>query len=371
MTAPRVLVLSDYSGIVWARAEAEIFLGLARAGVEVTVMTGPGSPWLPRFREHGVRVVEWHPASKLSPGDVRRLRAAFREHRPHAVFLMNNLALANGAFAAIGLPVAVVAYRGYDGNVSWTDPTNWWKLLHPRVDVYWCNAESVRATIEAALPRGRKGRAVAIPKGHDVRWYDGTRPADLRALGVPAGAFTVAFAANVRAMKGVPDLLRATAFVPPERNLHLLFMGHGMDAPDLRALVAASPMRDRIHVLGSRRDVLEILAACDGYVCSSLKGESLTRSLMESMSLGLPAVITDVPGNRGIVVDGECGRVVPRGDPAALGAALADLASDPERARAWGRAARRRIETTWNHAEAVSRMLALVRDLAARAGAAA
>jgi glycosyltransferase involved in cell wall biosynthesis len=89
---------------------------------------------------------------------------------------------------------------------------------------------------------------------------------------------------------------------------------------------------------------------------------------MESMSVGIPAVVTDVPGNRGIVVDGVCGRVVPRGDAEALGRALADLASDRARARAWGQAAREQIRTRWSHDLAVQKTLALVEELGARAG---
>lgn len=366
----RVLVLSEYVDVVPVRPEAEIFVALRRAGVEVTVMTPPGGAYTERFREEGIRVIEWHPARNLDPAAARRIRAELVEGRHDVMFLFNNKALSNGAFAAIGLPVKVVAYRGYDGNVAWYDPVNWMKMLHPRIDRYWCNADSVRETIRANLLFG-KDRAVTISKGHDVRWYEGTRPADLRALGIPEGAFAVAFAANVRPMKGVPVLLRATWHVPRESPLHLVLMGAGLDAPDLRALVEESPMRDRIHVLGPRRDALEVMAACDGYVLSSLKGESLTKSLMESMSVGIPAVVTDVAGNRGIVVDRVCGRVVPRGDAVALGEALADLASDRARARAWGAAAREQIRTRWSHELAVQKTLALVHALAGAPAAAA
>jgi L-malate glycosyltransferase len=363
----RVLVLSEYGAIVPCRPEAEVFVGLRRAGVEVTVMTPPGCEYTARLRAEGLKVIEWHPTHRLDRGEIGRIRRELVEGGHQVMFLFNNKAVSNGVWAAIGLPVKVVAYRGYDGNLDWYDPSNYLKLLHPRIDRYWCNADSVRETFRRNLPF-RRDRAVTISKGHDVRWYEGTAPADLRALGIPEGAFTVAFAANVRPMKGMPVLLRATRFIPRESNLHLLVMGSGMDDPELQALLAESPMRDRIHVLGPRPDALEVMAASDGYVLSSLKGESLTKSLMESMSVGIPAVVTDVPGNRGIVVDGVCGRVVPRGDAEALGRALADLASDRARARAWGQAAREQIRTRWSHDLAVQKTLALVEELGARAG---
>jgi glycosyltransferase involved in cell wall biosynthesis len=327
-------------------------------------MTRAASPYLPRLREAGIRVVEWLPRRKWSLAEAQRLRAELVQARHQVMVLCDNSALYCGPWAALGLPVKVVAYRGYDGNVDWYDPTNYLKLLHPRVDAYWANAESVRETIRRNLVPGRRDGVVTISKGHDVAWYEGTVPVERAALGVPADAFLVGFVANVRPMKGVPDLLRATAFVRPERALHLVFAGAGMDAPELQALVAESPMRERVHVLGPRRDALRILAACDGYVCSSFAGESLTKSLLEAMCLGVPPVVTDVPGNRGVVVDGRCGRVVPVRDPEALGRALDDLASDRARARRWGAAAREQIRDRWSHAEAVRRMLALVERLA-------
>jgi L-malate glycosyltransferase len=364
-----ILVLSDYSSIASTRPEAELFVGLRRAGMAVTVMTKPGAAYVPRLREEGLRVIEWLPERKWDRASVRRIRAELEAAGHDVMFLCSNTAIYSGVWAAVGLPVKVVAYRGFDGNLQWYDPSNYLKLLHPRIDAYWCNAASVRETVRRNLLFG-KDRAATISKGHDVAWYAGVRPADRAALGVPADAFAVCFAANVRPMKGVPDLLRATWSVPPERtDLHLVFAGAGMDDPELRRLAAASPLRDRLHVLGPRRDALEVLAACDGFVLSSRNGESLTKSLMEAMSLGLPPVVTDVPGNRGIVVDGVCGRVVPVGAPAALGRALGELAADRGRARAWGAAAREQIRTRWSHAEALEKMRAFVERLAADAPA--
>ncbi|MGC3999052.1 MAG: glycosyltransferase [Anaeromyxobacter sp.] len=367
MTAS-ILVISECSTIVSSRPETELFIGLRAAGYRVTMMCRPGSPYLPRLRAHGIEVVEWVPRKRASLAEVRRIRAELVRGGHQLLFLCSGRSLRAGPWAALGLPVKVVAYRGFDGNVRWWDPGAYLKLLHPRIDAYWCNAASVRDTLRANLP-GRGQRAVALSKGHDVAWYDGTRPADLRALGIPPGGFNVAFAANVRRMKDLPTLLRATWHVPPGSPLRLVLMGQGLDDPGLSRLLRESPMADRLHVLGPRPDALEIMAACDGYVLSSSHGESLTKSLLEAMCVGRPPVVTDVPGNRGIVLDRVCGRVVPTRDPAALGAALAGLAEDPERARAWGAAAREHIRRHWGHDEALGRMRAFVERLLAGAPA--
>jgi glycosyltransferase involved in cell wall biosynthesis len=361
--APPLLVLSEYASVVTCRPEAEVFVDLRRAGFPVTVMTWPESPYIPRFQEAGVRVVPWHPRRKLDRDEIGRLRSELRDGGHAVAFAFNNKALGTAVWAARGLPVKLVAYRGFDGNLAWWDPTNYLKLLHPRVDAYWCNAESVRETVRRNLFAG-KDRAVAISKGHDPAWYDGTPRADLRALGVPAGAFSVACVGEVRPSKAVPDLLEATRFLPPELPVHLLLAGPGTDAPGFRRLVARSPMAERIHLLGFRPDALQLMAACDAYALPSRWGELLTRSLVEAMCVGVPPVITDLPGNREVVIDGECGRVVPPGDPRALAAALEDLARDPARARALGAAARAHIGRRWSHARTVEQVRALVLRLA-------
>lgn len=361
---PSVLVLSEYASIVTCRPEAEVFVDLRRAGFPVTVMTRPESPYIPRLHEAGVRVIPWHPTRKLDREEIRRVRAELAGGGHAVAFAFNNKALGTAVWAARGLGVKLVAYRGFDGNLGWWDPTNYLKLLHPRIDAYWCNAESVRATVRRNLFFG-KDRAVAISKGHDPAWYDGTPKADLRAVGVPAGAFAIACVGEVRPSKAVQDLLEATRHLPPALPIHLVLAGPGTDAPGFRRLVAQTPMAARIHLLGYRTDALQLMAACDAYVLPSRWGESLTRSLVEAMCVGVPPVITDLPGNREVVIDGECGRVVPPKDPRALAAALADLAADRDRARALGAAARAHIGRRWSHARTVDEVRALILRLAA------
>jgi len=67
-------------------------------------------------------------------------------------------------------------------------------------------------------------------------------------------------------------------------------------------------------------------------------------ALQEAMASGLPVVVTETPGMREYVRDGETGVLVPAGDPEALGEAIAGLLQDPDRAQELGRAARRLIE---------------------------
>ena len=86
----------------------------------------------------------------------------------------------------------------------------------------------------------------------------------------------------------------------------------------------------------------ELLAAADVFTLSSL-WEGLPRVIPQAMAAGLPIVATAIDGNAEAVVDGETGVLVPPGDPAALGSALAALLRDPTRAREMGSAGLARV----------------------------
>lgn len=362
-----LLVISEHFNIHSNRPEAEVFVALQRAGHRVTMMLKPGSPWVPRFAEAGMRVIEWLPRRKWSWSEMQVIRRELLVGRHDVLFLFENHSLYAGPWAALGLPVKVVVYRGTVGNAYWYDPSCWLKVLHPRVDAYWANSEAVRRALARNL-LVRPERAVAIYKGHDLGWYQ-EPPVSRASLGLPESAFAVATTANFRPVKGIEYLLGALHHLPPEaKDLHLVFIGGGL-GPELTRAVAESPLRDRIHLLGPRRDPLAVLGACDGFVLASVKSESFTKALVEAMCLGLPAVMTDLPGNAGLVVDGVCGRVVPVRDPVALGRALGDLVSDRARARAWGDAARERIRSCFSHERTVAEMEAFLLRLTGKAGA--
>lgn len=72
-------------------------------------------------------------------------------------------------------------------------------------------------------------------------------------------------------------------------------------------------------------DVIARLATADVFVFPT-RWEGMPIALMEAQAIGLPAVATDIVGNRDVIVDGETGTLC--ADPAELVAALAELVDD-------------------------------------------
>jgi glycosyltransferase involved in cell wall biosynthesis len=94
--------------------------------------------------------------------------------------------------------------------------------------------------------------------------------------------------------------------------------------------------------------------------------EGMSNALLEAQSWGIPAVVTDIPGNRAIVRDGENGVVVPVGDAEALAAGIVRLCRNADVRAAMGAAARRRVLEHYSMESVVTRLTALYGALASR-----
>jgi glycosyltransferase involved in cell wall biosynthesis len=346
------------------RPTTATFAGLKDAGVDVTVICPPGErrDWL---QANGVRVLDLPLRKRFDREAVRRLRAELTAGRYDLLHLFSNKALQNGLAASRGLPVKIVAYRGIVGNVSFFSPVSWLRFLNPRIDRIVCVAEAVREYFLDMRPKFLRlppERLVTIYKGHSLDWYR-ARPADLTALGVPAGSFAIACVANYRPRKGIEVLVDAFGKLAHSVAPHLLLIGGGMDAPRLARHIAASPAASRIHVLGYRADAPALTAACDLFVLPSTKREGLARSLIEAMAYGVAPVVTDCGGSPELVQHGVSGLVVPVADPGALAAAIRMLHDDAALRARLAAGARERIRSDFRIEDTIAKTLALYRSL--------
>lgn len=353
----------DKAGIYSIRPEAEMMLGVKRAGLDVEVMTPRRCHYGDVLTAAGIRVHDFKPRSKFSWEAVRTIRAVLREGRHDVVQMFNNPAIVNGVLASIGLPVKAVTYRGQTGNIARWDPVCYFTHLSPRVDRIVCVAEAVRRNLLPVVYDRRK--PVTIHKGHDLAWYAGTKPADLAKLGVPADAFTIACVSNYRPRKGVDVLIEAAKALPPDSRVHFLLIGRGMDGPELAKLIAESPLRANFHSFGHRTDVLEIVAACQATVLASTKREGLPKTVIESMVHGVAPIVTDTGGSAELVEEGVSGLVVPAGDVAAMGRALVAISADAAAAKRMGEAARERIGRSFRVSDSVAAHVRLFEDICA------
>jgi glycosyltransferase involved in cell wall biosynthesis len=90
-------------------------------------------------------------------------------------------------------------------------------------------------------------------------------------------------------------------------------------------------------------DVPPLLSSLDILVHASRIPEPFGQVIIEGLAAGLPVVASDGGGAREIIENGRTGMLVPMGDAGALAAALAQLLTQPERARSLAAAGREHV----------------------------
>ncbi len=170
-----------------------------------------------------------------------------------------------------------------------------------------------------------------IPTGVDFSRYDRSAvQGNLRdELGLPADALLVGTVAILRAKKGHAEILDAAPEVLKRfPKAHFVFAGDGPQTENLKARIAAEGLGDRIHLLGLRRDVTNVLASLDVFVLPTHQ-EALGTAFIEAGAMGLPAVATNVDGVPEVILDGRSGLLVPPHDGKALIEPICRLLGDP------------------------------------------
>jgi glycosyltransferase involved in cell wall biosynthesis len=126
---------------------------------------------------------------------------------------------------------------------------------------------------------------------------------------------------------------------PELSRLHLIVVGDGELREDLKSRVDTLGLAGRVHFLGARRDLGNILGAIDIFTMPSY-WEGLPLSMVLAMGAGLPVVASRVAGIPEVVNDGVSGLLVNPGDSAQLATALATFVNDADARTKLGEAAR-------------------------------
>ena len=225
------------------------------------------------------------------------------------------------------------------------------------------NSQAV-ADRTVAVEHAHPARVHVVRNGHDPARFEKPAAPDLRAqLGIPPFAPVIGLVANFRPLKRHRDLVGALAALGTRgEHAHVLFVGTGPGAEDLKAHAASLGVADRVHVHGVTGDVVPVLKHLQiGVLCS--ESEGLSNAIIEYLACGLPVVATDVGGNPELVTDGDNGFLYEVGDVQALAAHLGTLIEDHDFARRCGEASRTRFEHEFTIDRMVDQTLSLYERL--------
>jgi len=347
-------IVHTESSLGWGGQEIRVLTeaaGMARRGHRVTLLTPAEARIHAEAGKYGVEAVALPIAWKRPQGWLA-LRRWLAAARPDVINTHSSTDSWLAALSGAGAPI--VRTRHISAPVGAT-PWNRW-LYGSAVRRVVTTGESLRNDLVRTL-RLPEEHVISIPTGIDVARFGAAREA---ALGIPAGAFVFGIVATLRSWKGHQDLLDAFARVEHQGDFHLVIAGDGPQRPHLEKALA---QRDsaRVHLLGHREDVPEVMAALDCFVLPSYANEGVPQAIMQAMAAGLPVISTRVGAIDEAVRDGETGVLVAPRDPAALAAAMLDLARSPARREAMGGRGRAVAEQNFSLERMLERMEAVFR----------
>lgn len=284
----------------------------------------------------------FHDLSGLSfPRRVRAIRRLAKDLRPDLVHATLFQAELPSHLALLGTRVPLLVTWASTPVDASSEPVASWKLHAVRVaQVALAHLPHVRFHavtdgVAAAQCRSlgvRRARVRVAERGRNPDEYPLASPQDREEarhqLGFPQTATLFLNVGRQEPQKGHVDLIRTFDSVAGELPSAVLLIAgrEGRSSAEVSAAHAASSHSDRIHLLGHRDDIADLLRAADAIVCSSYR-EGAAGALIEAMAVGTPIVSVRLDGLEGILEDGVNSRFVARSD---LAAALVDVATDPD-----------------------------------------
>jgi phosphatidyl-myo-inositol dimannoside synthase len=360
---PKLGGIQSYLWDLWSRLDPSSFVILtATSDIDAAAFDAAQA-------ERGIRI-ERVPGQILffpTPGALAAVRAAVKEHEIDLVLL---------------------------------DPALPLGVLGPRLDVpYGVILHGAEVTVPARLPGSRATLArvlrgarlivsagrypaaearrvvpdlvaslVEIPPGVDAGAIVPLNAAERRAaragLGLPTAGPLLTSVSRLVPRKGMDVLIEAAnRLAPSYPDLVVAIAGDGRELGHLQRLAEESPVTVRVLGRVSQEDRAGLLGAADIFVMAcrnrwlGLEQEGFGIVFLEAAAAGVPQVAGDSGGASEAVLDGETGLVVrDPGNPGAVAEALRSLLSDPTRRRRMGRAARSRVQESFDNDVLASRL---------------
>jgi glycosyltransferase involved in cell wall biosynthesis len=255
---------------------------------------------------------------------MRRYYKRLRGIRPDVVHCHNVAPTTQAVIPArlVGVPMILSTRHRLE-----LHPYDWSSEAQYNLMGWLCNR--ITGICQVTIDNIKKGPFCCMRKL--VLVYNGTLPVervDVSAL--PKRGFTLVFVGRLAPEKMLETLIEAVARVGDKiPGLSFWIVGDGRSRPTLEALVHNLGVQDAVIFWGQQTITAPFFSAADAFVMSSIS-EGLPMSLLQSMSLGIPAILTDVDGMGEILRLTGGGLLVPVKDVEAMAEAIERLAGDAE-----------------------------------------
>lgn len=287
--------------------------------VDLLLFDGTDTPFRRAAEEAGIKVMDMGKGGSVySPVKLFKLLPYLKKYD---VIHTHNTACQ--LFAAVGslvLPAVLCTteHGGSNRRRAWKWYARIDRWMYNRYQKVICISDKAEENLRQFIGKS-KADILTINNGVDVEKYASASASPVLERTAP-GSRKIIMVAGFRWEKDQDTLIKALPLLP--KDFHLFLVGDGVRKQECETLAEQQGVAGRVHFMGLRSDIPELLHAAD-YVVMSSHWEGLSLSSVEGMSVGKPFLASDVDGLHDVVKD--AGILFPHGDSAALAKWLQDL----------------------------------------------
>lgn len=277
---------------------SDLTLSLNYQGIhtDLLILKSTGSFLEKKLNEAGCKVIYLNISSIYNPKIIFMLKACFRDYDIIHTHLFPCLYWV--AFASLFNSSIKYLYTEH----STTNRRRKWRitrfidrLIYKRFDVITGISKPAVQQIEKLL---HSTNVKLIENGVDIEKYFKAKKIDRKELNIPKNSLIITMVARFYFPKDHMTVLEALVKLPT--NTHVVFVGEGPLMTEVKKNAKIYGITERVHFLGLRNDIPNILKSSDLIVLSS-KYEGLSLSSIEAMGANKPFIASDVPGLKEVV----------------------------------------------------------------------
>lgn len=136
--------------------------------------------------------------------------------------------------------------------------------------------------------------------------------------------------------------------VDKRKKLQLVVVGYGPNLPSLKVEASRLGIDSITDFTGFRTDAAGFLKTFDAFALTS-RLEGIPRCIMEAMAVGVPVVVSDIPGNRDLVLHGETGLLFRLGNSYDLAEKITYIMDHPSEARIMANRGKLKVEQEYSN----------------------
>lgn len=203
---------------------------------------------------------------------------------------------------------------------KWYAPIDRW--MYNRYRNVVCISQKTEENLRRFIGKSN-AEIITIHNGINVEGYSSATPSsDLERMA--PNSRKLIMVAGFRPQKDQDTVIRAVSVLPS--GFHLFLVGEGSRRKECEELARHLGVEQRVHFMGQRFDVAELIQASD-YVVMSSHWEGFGLAAVEGMAASKPTLVSDVDGLREVV--GDAGIIFPVGDADTLASKILNIDNNP------------------------------------------